>query len=92
MICSFSQFLESSKILRPRLIHIVVLDLTHVVIVYTIVLSFTLSLRRDGVVSMAVLKNLIQPCVLTSVAEMEGTFDYFTILLPQSVMKMFQSH
>ena len=45
MICSFSQFLESSKILRPRLIYIVVLDLTHVVIVYNIVLSFTLSLE-----------------------------------------------
>ena len=58
MICSFSQFLESSKILRPRLIHIVVLDLTHVVIVYTIVLSFTLSLRRDGVVSLAVLARV----------------------------------
>ena len=26
------------------------------------------------------------------VAEMESTFDYFTTLLPQSVMKMFQSH
>ena len=58
MICRFSQFLESSKILRPRLIHIVVLDLTHVVIVYTIVLSFTLSLRRDGVVSLAVLARV----------------------------------
>ena len=45
MICSFSKFLESSKILRPRLIHIVVFDLTHVVIIYTIVLSFTLSLE-----------------------------------------------
>ena len=65
MICSFSQFLESSKILRPRLIHIVVLDLTHVVIVYTIVLSFTLSLRRDGVVSLAVLARVKERfCIL----------------------------
>ena len=34
--------------------------------------------------------NLIQRCVLTSVAEMEGTFDWLTTLIPQSVMEMFQ--
>ena len=32
----------------------------------------------------------LQPCVLTSVAEMEGTFNCFTTLLPQSIMEMFQ--
>ena len=36
------------------------------------------------------LNNLIQPCVLTFVEEMEGTFDRFTTLLPQSVLEMFQ--
>ena len=36
------------------------------------------------------LQSLIQPCVLTSVEEMEGTFDCFTTLLPQSVTEMFQ--
>ena len=37
-----------------------------------------------------ILKNLIQPCALTSVADVEGTFNYFTTLLPQSVKKRFQ--
>ena len=37
-----------------------------------------------------VFKNLIQPCFLTSVAEMKGTFNCFTTLLPQSVTEMFQ--
>ena len=35
-------------------------------------------------------KNLIQPSVLTSVAEMEATFDCFMTLLPQFHVKMFQ--
>ena len=38
----------------------------------------------------AVLKNLIKPCVLTSVAVMKGTFDCFATLLPQSIMAMIQ--
>ena len=32
----------------------------------------------------------MQPCVLTSVAEVEGTFDCFTTLLPQSIIEVFK--
>ena len=36
-------------------------------------------------------RNLIQTCVLTSVAEMEATFDCFTTLPPQFHVEMFRA-
>lgn len=56
---------ERSKFLRPRLIYVVVLDFTHFVLIYTLVLCFyTLSGGvMNSSVSLAVLLLVILCCV-----------------------------